>query len=813
MLPASFANEQQSGRVIRFAGEYLVMRRITLRSLPKTQSHLPNPPRSLSSLWLLAALALIATVPACHAQQAPPPVPVATPANTPDDPGKWAFDPPTDRFSPDAVLDLRSLNEKVAGQSGFVRRTPDGSGFELGNGKPVRFWAVDEFIENTADQATIRHKLRWLAKRGVNMVRDHAELWPKKPGSQVTDVDHDEIDHIWKLVAAAKAEGIYTTISPYWAVPVKIQDSWGVPGGSGQSALSLLFFDPTLQKGYKAWLRALYAPPNPYTGIPLAKDPSVAIIQLQNEDSLLFWTTQDVHGPELTQLETLYGSWLAKKYGSLDAANSAWGGDHPPASAFQDKIGDDFGNGRAAIYIIWDFTQSPAVQPPYQQKRLADQLEFFSDTMSHLNSEMIDYLRNDLGCKQLINPGNWRPADPVKLFDAERYSYMPGDVMAVNRYFTGEHVGRDKAWAIEPHDKFTNASALLTPQSLPINIKQPVGYPFIIPETAWVSPTAYQSEGPFLAAAYESLTGVALSYFFSDGDVPEWQQPFLYSYGGWSPEAKWSVATPVQLGQFPAAALIYRLGYVKKGPVAVDEERSLADIWDRKSSLIAEEGGYDPNRDAGDLPPTSAVHTGLDPLAFLVGPVEVKIGGDPAKSKVIQLSRYIDNNRKLVVSDTGEIRLNYGSGVCVVNTPCAQGAAGFLGGESPINLSDIGIQTTNDYATISVVSLDGKSIRSSRKLLVQVGTIARPTGWVDQDATWQSADGKQTFTGKEVVLSGHNPWQVENISATITVKNPGLTSATLLDANFMPVRKADAKRSAGGLTVELPSDTMYLILR
>ena len=40
----------------------------------------------------------------------------------------------------------------------------------------------------------------------------------------------------------------------------------------------------------KAWARAVYTRVNPYTGLALARDPTVAIIQVQNEDSLLFWT-------------------------------------------------------------------------------------------------------------------------------------------------------------------------------------------------------------------------------------------------------------------------------------------------------------------------------------------------------------------------------------------------------------------------------------------------------------------------------------------------------------------------------------------
>ena len=91
--------------------------------------------------------------------------------------------------------------------------------------------------------------------------------------------------------------------------------------------LVLLFFNPKLQEGYKAWLKALLSRPNPYTGIPLAKDPALAIIQLQNEDSLLFWTAQNIKGKQAELLGRQFGEWLKAKYGSLEAAFRAWGND------------------------------------------------------------------------------------------------------------------------------------------------------------------------------------------------------------------------------------------------------------------------------------------------------------------------------------------------------------------------------------------------------------------------------------------------------------------------------------------------------
>ena len=82
---------------------------------------------------------------------------------------------------------------------------------------------------------------------------------------------------------------------------------------------------------------------NPYTGIPLAQDPALAIIQIQNEDSLLFWTSQGIKGSAKKELRRQFGEFLAKKYGSLEKARQAWGGAAP--SPDQDAP-DDFAQRR-----------------------------------------------------------------------------------------------------------------------------------------------------------------------------------------------------------------------------------------------------------------------------------------------------------------------------------------------------------------------------------------------------------------------------------------------------------------------------------
>ena len=46
----------------------------------------------------------------------------------------------------------------------------------------------------------------------------------------------------------------------------------------------------------------------------------MAMIQLQNEDSLLFWTEQSIKGKQLELLGKQFAEWAKLKYGTLEAA-------------------------------------------------------------------------------------------------------------------------------------------------------------------------------------------------------------------------------------------------------------------------------------------------------------------------------------------------------------------------------------------------------------------------------------------------------------------------------------------------------------
>ena len=105
--------------------------------------------------------------------------------------------------------------------------------------------------------------------------------------------------------------------------------------------------------------------------------------------------------------------------------------------------------------------------------------------MYRFNKEMVRYLREDLGCRQLISAGNWRTVDALRLNDAERWSYTANEVMALNRFYNPVHLSKNRGWEYNNGDRFQNISVLFNPRSFPLAAKLVAGFPMMITETQW----------------------------------------------------------------------------------------------------------------------------------------------------------------------------------------------------------------------------------------------------------------------------------------------------------------------------------------
>lgn len=645
--------------------------------------------------------------------------------------GWWAWEPDADPLGKEALLDLSFLNEKEAGAKGFVKAK--GNEFLLGDGRPVRFWGVNCGPDVwQLGRAAHDYLAGRLAKCGVNLVRLHGPT-----------TDAKALDGLHSLVAALKKRGIYVSLSFYFPLWV---------GRENEHPFALVFFDPEFQKRYRGWAKSLLTTKNPYTGKPLLEEPAVAMVELVNEDSLFFWTFAERNLPA-AQWEILEKSFAVWAKGPLDPRHAR------------------DGSGRLGIFPAWDMTAEGSAS---KKKRMAAQVRFLAETQRAFYAGM----KKELGLKCLVVASNWRTADEAQLGAIERWTYQACDVIDRHGYFGGRHEGARASYAILAGDTFEDRSALRTPWATPIPFIQYEGRPHSISEIGWSGPNRDRADAPLLAAAYGSLNGMrAFGWFAVAG--PSWQE---------SP-SKFPLSTPSVLGQFPAAALIFRRGDLQEGPVVLRQSLDLEKQFELEGCGFAEEAALDELR-ARDVPDGAKTARNLDPRTFLVGKVVRSFG--PASVEASDLRPFVDPDRKIVKSATREIACDYGRGILTIDAPNAQGAAGFLGAAGPIRLGAVTIEMKNRYGAVIVVSLDGKPLASSAKILVQAFTQERTYGF--------------RVNGNRIEDLGTGPLNVEDVSATVTFA--GNRRVTVLDEHGY----ARGKAAASSGCVDLPRDALYVLV-
>lgn len=126
-------------------------------------------------------------------------------------------------------------------------------------------------------------------------------------------------------------------------------------------------------------------------------------------------------------------------------------------------------------------------------------------------------------------------------------------------------------------------------------------------------------------------------------------------------------------------------------------------------------------------------------------------------------------------------------------------------------MSNVTIETTNEYAVVSVVSMDEKNLSESSKILIQVGTVYQPTGWVETPAEFNLNDTK--VSGFKIENTGKMPWKCANTGVTIKLKNKGISQATLLDAAGYAKTTVQLEKTGDEVQLKLPANAMYVVLQ
>lgn len=686
-------------------------------------------------------------------------------------------------------IDLRSLNETIAGEQGWIQVKGD-TFIHAKTGQPERFWAINVGAQVLQmDDSMMRSMAQFFAKQGVNLVRVHGPLWSK----DLQPLPTLEVNKLLTFITAMKQEGIYTALSIYFPVWLELQDNTAFPGYTGQHPFSLLFFNPELQKRYYRWWRSLLTTPNPATRKTLQEEPALAMVELVNEDSYFFWTFnpyETIPAPQMKILEEQFSAWLTTKYGSLEKARANWKQSNPGES-FQVK--GDGPDGSVGILSAGD------IAAQWETQRARDTAAFLAESQTTFFKQAIAYLRQDLNYKGLIYASNWITADAQRLGPLDKYTNTVADFMDRHGYFNGPHEGPTASYSLSSGDTYEDRSALLFTDptkkqeqdfSLPIMDVRYNNLPSTITEINWAMPNRFRADFPLLAAAYGLLQGTDGFFFFAT-NRPGWEDSL----------GKFSIASPVIVGQFPATALIYRKGLLQPGIPVADIPLKTQEILNLQGAPLTAPQNLDEFR-AQDIPPGQELQSdrvsSIDPLAFLVGQVNLQFTQQGGTARQVELSKWIDRKAKTIRSSTDQLLWDYQRGTVTVNAPQVQGITGFLRQAGKQEFPQVRIDSEMDYGTVLLVSLDNQPLATSRRMLLQVMSEEQNFGW------------KTSGTPRKTIQSvGSSAIVVRNLSGKISLLRPDAAAmkVTALDFNGYPVKQVGKASN-----FELQPATFYYLI-
>ena len=232
---------------------------------------------------------------------------------------------------------------------------------------------------------------------------------------------------------------------------------------------------------------------------------------------------------------------------------------------------------------------------------------------------------------------------------------------------------------------------------------------------------------------------------------------------------------PSQVGQFPAAALIYRRGLMKTGDVLAKIDLNTNDLLNLKGTPLPQDASFDELR-LKDVPSGNEVKPGqrIDPLIHYAGRVNVSFTGTPGKTTLNDLKPLIDRGGQVVRSSTRELTLDYANGLLTLNSPTAQGASGNLkaGGEIALGRSHHSISSRQ--CAHHPRRLDGEPISKSKRMLLQAMSEEKASGFATEDI----GNGV-----KKITNIGRDPWRVKKLQGTVKFKGAILVQIQPLDFN------------------------------
>jgi len=632
-----------------------------------------------------------------------------------------------------AISDVSFLLDPPAGKHGFLK-VKDGH-FYFENGKRAKFWGTNIYAPSTfPSKKDAEIMADRLAKAGCNLVRIHHldAFWsnPNIFDQDYKDTQHlsaDSLDKLDYLLYQLKKRGIYVFMDLMVDREFKeddgVLDYKNVERGAKITGL----YNERLIELQKLYAKQLLTHYNPYTKMRYVDDPSIVSAKIINESMMFYIGTQfGLSKQYLAELDKKWNEWLSDKYKNRGNLEKAWTDKYGRMDLSSDE---DFKKGnvaRADIPLRYQ-RGGGEKREPY---RLADTLKFYEELQVKYFVDMENYLKS-LGLKVPVSGSNhW-----VNVY-ADVKSNAVLDYIDRHRYWDHPQFGYGTKIVFENQSMLKNPKDALPNNFAFYRVKDK---PFVISEWNASFPNEYRVEGPILMAAYANLQdwdGV-LQFSFNNAG---WQAPMEDNFD--------ISAWPNVFSQWPAAAIMFYRGDVLEAKSFVD-------------ARISDEEMYGPINEDNPIAES--------PLLPLITKTMINFDANTTGNPYEYQKKYHDENKKEILSDTKELKWNYGKGIFTVDTDKSQAVIGFLRGNK-IVLKDVSVSSQNVFCSISLSSISGAPISKSSKILVTAAARVENKG--------------QRYNESKTQLEtvGTAPLLVEGVGASLNFKRK-IKSVKALDIN------------------------------
>ncbi|MEZ4829178.1 MAG: carbohydrate binding domain-containing protein [Bacteroidia bacterium] len=220
----------------------------------------------------------------------------------------------------------------------------DENGNFTSNGVPIRFWGGNLSASGCFPPSNLAPQIAGrMRKMGVNLLRFHHmdNPWTDNNGTifirgtgNTRQLNTTTLDRLHALLASMKNEGVYANINLHVSRTFLPGDGVLYADSIQEFGKGVTIFDRQLVALQKEYASQLLGTVNPYTGLSLAADPVVAMVEITNENTLYgFWKenklTPFANGGGILQrhadsLDQRWYDFLIQKYGNQAALAAAW---------------------------------------------------------------------------------------------------------------------------------------------------------------------------------------------------------------------------------------------------------------------------------------------------------------------------------------------------------------------------------------------------------------------------------------------------------------------------------------------------------